>query len=79
MDECQRADLEVTLEDWGNGHRIVITNNGDASASDVTLEFDTPEKHSPLVDPDDSFPLTTLGPGKHRRFLAALASGALIG
>ncbi len=71
----KRADLEVTLEDRGTGHRIVITNNGGAPALDVNLIFDTPGKTSPLADSENALHLKTLGSGKSRPFLAALASG----
>ena len=74
-DASKRADLEVTLEDRGRGHRITITNRGGVPASDVNLIFDTPGKSSPLVDSENALPLKTLGPGKSRPFLAALASG----
>lgn len=70
----ERAELDVTLENMGAGRRIVIRNNGDAPAYNVNLIFDTPGKDSPLVDHEDTLPIEKLNPGKHRPFLAALAS-----
>lgn len=74
----EKADIRVTLETFGDGHRFVITNWGRVPANDVSLTLETePGRMTPLVEGDyeEKLPIDELAAGGQVPLLAGLTFG----
>ncbi len=77
--ELNKARIDVSIEEYRNAHRFVLTNIGQAPAKNVAFSIE-PRKHgsSPLVisDYEEKIPIPSLSPGAEVGVLAAFSMGS---